>query len=306
MKRCCVALSIAMSAPPPPPPPAGRAPVDRRPRSEVRAEARRIRRRRQQIVVLSAMAMTAVLAFLGTVPGQVESAANEAPEQQRPPSRASRQATDTPSPAATGPTITYPAAGPATYVIAPGQTQVAGTSGELLRYRVQVENGITNLDPRSVADLVDNTLADRRSWTAGREWRFQRISGTERPDFTLFLVTPATRDKLCEDGVDGYTSCRKDDKVVLNVARWVKGVPHIKAPIQTYRQYAINHEVGHRLTRQHETCPGAGKPAPVMQQQTLGLHGCTANAWPFPDGKTENRGPDGSYPDPIPRTELPS
>jgi hypothetical protein len=99
--------------------------------------------------------------------------------------------------------------------------------------------------------------------------------------------------------VDGYTSCRNGDRVVINVARWATGAKAFDASLATYRQYVVNHEVGHRLGKDHELCPGPGKPAPVMQQQTLGMHGCRENGWPYLDGK-RYAGSTGHYNDLLP------
>ena len=109
-----------------------------------------------------------------------------------------------------------------------------------------------------------------------------------------FLVTPATRDLLCGHGFDRYTNCREGDRVVLNFERWTQGVPRHGADLETYRRYMINHEIGHLLGQWHELCPGPGRPAPVMQQQTIGLHGYVANPWPYLDGR-RYRGPPGTY-----------
>ncbi|MBT0768352.1 DUF3152 domain-containing protein [Kineosporia sp. J2-2] len=200
--------------------------------------------------------------------------------------------------------ITYPKAGKNTWKYASGRSKVAGKKGPLLRYRVVVEKGITGITANQFAARVTKTLADRRSWTGTGTVRLQRVPNSAKYDFTIYLATPQTRDTLCQDASkadpDRYTSCRNGDRVVLNVARWVHGVPKYGASLETYRSYMINHETGHRLGYHHQKCPAKGKKAPVMQQQTLGLHGCTANPWPRVSGKLY-QGPAGAYSDPIPK-----
>ncbi|WFE33449.1 DUF3152 domain-containing protein [Micromonospora sp. WMMD975] len=196
------------------------------------------------------------------------------------------------------PGITYPLRGGGDFRTADTVGAVAGRSGELLRYRVAVEDGIRNVDVERFAREVAATLADPRGWTGDGRWRLQRVGRGGPADFTVLLTTPVTRGDLCGDRTDRYTSCRNGDRVVVNVARWVYGVPHVP-DLGLYRQYLLNHEVGHRLGRGHERCPRAGGPAPVMVQQTLGLHGCAANAWPLVGGEPL-AGPSGQYDDPIP------
>jgi hypothetical protein len=216
----------------------------------------------------------------------------------------------TPAPTSTSPLVTapaeeqptYPEVGGGTYRIAPGDPTIVGRRGELLRYRVAVEKDIAHLDILAFADTVAATYGAAQGWTAGGQWRFQRVGPGEPADFVLYLVTPGTRDSLCQEGYDRYTSCRNGDRVVLNVARWAHGVPAYGASLAVYREYMINHETGHRLGFGHELCPGTHDLAPVMQQQTLGLHGCVANAWPYPDGRSYH-GVFGAYPDLPPRAQ---
>ncbi|MCD5315893.1 DUF3152 domain-containing protein [Kineosporia babensis] len=200
--------------------------------------------------------------------------------------------------------ITYPKAGKNTFKVATGRSKVAGKKGPLLKYRVVVEKGITGITANQFAEQVVTTLSDKRSWTGTGTVRLQRVPNSARYDFTIYLATPQTRDTLCGDATranpDRYTSCRNGDRVVVNVARWVNGVPHYGASLERYRAYVINHETGHRLGHGHVKCPGKGRTAPVMQQQTLGLHGCKANAWPKVKGKLYT-GPAGAYQDPVPK-----
>jgi hypothetical protein len=175
------------------------------------------------------------------------------------------------------------------------QGPVLGKAGKLRKFRVAVENGIQQ-DVEGFAANVDEILGDARSWTASGDLRLQRVP--QGGEFTIYLATEATSEKMClEDGLqtDKYTSCRvASGKVVINLARWMTSVPHYGAPLGVYRQYVINHEVGHQLGYGHERCPTAGGLAPVMQQQTLGLYGCVANAWPYVNGRRLT-GPPGSY-----------
>jgi hypothetical protein len=123
----------------------------------------------------------------------------------------------------------------------------------------------------------------------------QRVAEGTAYDFTVHLATGGTAARMCAAGgvnirLNGrpYTSCRVGDKVIINLDRWRLSVDEYvaaKVPLSTYRAYVINHEVGHRLGHRHELCPGPGRPAPLMMQQTLSLKGCVANPWPYLNGR---------------------
>lgn len=189
----------------------------------------------------------------------------------------------------------FPSSGPGTWSYAKNQGKVLGAAGSIKRFRVAVEKNVADEELDGFTSLVDETLGDARSWIAGKQYRLQRVPSGSSYQFTIYLATGETTRKLCAaGGMDtrlggvSYTSCRLPGRVVINLNRWRMSVPDYvngKIDLHDYRQYVINHEVGHELGRFHEGCPGKGKPAPVMQQQTYGLKGCTANAWPYVGGK---------------------
>jgi len=184
-------------------------------------------------------------------------------------------------------------------VYATTEGSVLGQAGNVRRFRVAVETGVPE-DVAGFAATVDQVLGDPRGWTAGGTLRLQRVPQNATAEFTIYLATPQTAYQMCRQaGLDirsggvPFTSCRTYGRVIINLSRWRESVPDYVnggVPLEIYRQYVINHEVGHQLGFGHEACPGAGKPAPVMQTQTLGLKGCTAYPWPYLDGQ-RYRGP---------------
>jgi hypothetical protein len=71
--------------------------------------------------------------------------------------------------------------------------------------------------------------------------------------------------------------------VIINQTRWNRATPPWNAAggsLRDYRHMVLNHETGHWLGKGHAGCPGRGKPAPVMMQQSKGLDGCRFNPWP--------------------------
>jgi hypothetical protein len=196
-------------------------------------------------------------------------------------------------------TTAFPKTGPGKYTYAVTTGPVLGTAGPIRKFRVAVESNLGSVAPMTeVLAKINSTLGDERSWVGGGQYRLQQVPSTSSYQFTIYLVTSRTSSALCAPlHTRGYTSCRQGGRVVLNLDRWMSSVPdYVKAkvPLDTYRTYMINHEVGHALGHGHELCPALGKPAPVMEQQTLGLHGCKPNPWVYVNGKRYD-GPSGWY-----------
>ena len=195
-------------------------------------------------------------------------------------------ATDRVRQTATTPTKRTPVTGSG-FAFAGSAGPVLGTAGTLRRFAVAVEKG-RGVTAADFANAIDRTLGDPRSWIAGGQFRLQRVPAGPTAEFTVYLASASTSQQMCAAGgldTAGYTSCRVAGRVIINLNRWQYAVPEYGAPLATYQAYAINHEVGHQLGHGHEACPGAGRPAPVMQQQTYGLQGCLPNAWPYVDGQ---------------------
>ena len=128
--------------------------------------------------------------------------------------------------------------------------------------------------------IADRTLNDRRGWGERRGVEFTEVR--RHGDFRLWLASAAVV-RAAHPSCSAAYSCRVGRDVFINARRWREGADSYRTlPLLGYRQYVINHEVGHWLGLDHQGCTGRADPAPVMQQQTIGLDGCAPRIWPLP------------------------
>ena len=181
---------------------------------------------------------------------------------------------------ADGSAYRVPARGGGRFAVADRSRRPSARSGRLIRFDVRVERGLA-VDADEAALLMAAVLDDERSWGSTDSVRFRLVPRGTTADLHAYVATPRTTDRLCAPLLTrGQVSCQNGRRVVLNAARWVHGAPAFRGDTAGYRRYLVNHEFGHALGHQHVGCPGRGRLAPVMLQQTKGLQGCRANPWP--------------------------
>ncbi|MEW9550860.1 DUF3152 domain-containing protein [Nonomuraea sp. NPDC050783] len=177
------------------------------------------------------------------------------------------------------PVVQVPFAASGRYAVVPGTAPARPGPGSPVRYLVEVERGLP-FAPREFAAQVHRILNDARGWA-----RFQRVDhGPVR--VRVALTSPGTTIRQCRPlRTGGELSCWNGTRSIINALRWAVGVPQYGGDLTAYRGYLISHEVGHALGHGHLSCPGPGRPAPVMAQQSKSLGRCRPNPWPFP-GRT--------------------
>ncbi|WP_373283737.1 DUF3152 domain-containing protein [Nocardia tenerifensis] len=198
--------------------------------------------------------------------------------------------------------------GTGTWHVVPGSTpQVGAGTASVFRYTVEIEDGIDTSGfggDESVAKLIESTLANPKSWTNDQKFGFRRVDQGDT-EFRISLTSRESSRKACGFEIPIDSSCYNSElgRVVLSEVRWVRGAIAFEGDIGSYRQYQINHEVGHAIGyHQHQPCETDGGLAPVMMQQTFGTKNndiaalepdgvvpadgkrCRFNPWPYPRG----------------------
>ncbi len=229
---------------------------------------------------LHASVVVAVALLLSSCAGDADTALDEAtPSTTTAPTTTS---TTTTVAASTTTTTTTSTTTTTTTTTLPSTLEIEGSP--LIEFSVEIDPDLAEELPYDeFLAFVIETLGDERSWPArGVGFRLVDDGGL----FTVIVATPDRVDELCYPlQTNGRFSCGRNGWVAINSDRWFGATDSWPGDLDTYRRYLLNHEVGHYLLgSNHEGCPGAGQPAPVMMQQTKGLNGCEPNGWVEPEG----------------------
>ncbi|KAB7789986.1 lipo protein [Bifidobacterium leontopitheci] len=138
-------------------------------------------------------------------------------------------------------------------------------------------------DTTEFAQTVYMTLNNPRGWPRAGLTFVQSDSG--RCDMT-YTLSQAQYMRTFSPICSPKYSCRAGDHVIVNYDRWRQPTEswlNGGGTLANYRTMVINHETGHKLDhRDNESvCTAPGKPAPLMQEQSMSLRGCTINPWPL-------------------------
>ncbi|MFN8194499.1 MAG: DUF3152 domain-containing protein [Nocardioidaceae bacterium] len=184
-------------------------------------------------------------------------------------------------------------------------TRVLSSQGPVVAHRVPLRRTVSyhvETRGRITANLaqfkeqVQETYDDPRGWR-GAGIGFKRVK--KGGAFTLVLAQASWVPRFSSE-CSAQWSCRVGRFVIINQTRWLHASPAWNAAHRSrrdYRHMVANHETGHWLGHGHASCPGRGRLAPVMMQQSKGTDGCRLNPWPLvselwahPSGKSWSTG----------------
>jgi hypothetical protein len=161
-------------------------------------------------------------------------------------------------------------------------TRVSNRSNQTVTYDVSTRGTIT-ADLSEFKSLANQTLNDGRGWSRlGVSFQEVASGGSFNLVLSEASQVPSFYPSICSI----YWSCTVGNYVIINQDRWLYASDSWNmagGALRDYRDMVINHETGHWLGHGDDNyhCGGAGHLAPVMQQQSIDLMGCSFNPWPL-------------------------
>jgi hypothetical protein len=167
--------------------------------------------------------------------------------------------------------------------LAKKQAPIKVTSGshKIVAYVVSTK-GVITADMAEFKSEAGQTLNDSRGW-ARLGITFQEVASGGS---LTIILSEASQVPSFSSICSIYWSCRVGSYVIINQDRWLGASDswnQAGGSLRNYRNMVINHETGHWLGHRDDNahCGGFGQPAPIMQQQSINLLGCSFNPWPL-------------------------
>ena len=143
--------------------------------------------------------------------------------------------------------------------------------------------------PSQFLNKVKKVLLDKDGWERVANVKFIFVTPSAfakiktKNKIPIRLSLNRTISRECGFRLSEQLSCcdMSSKEIWLNFTRWRDGAPASKLSLYKYRDYMINHEVGHALGRLHANCPCPGCPAPIMMQHTITIGKCSPNNKPL-------------------------
>lgn len=161
--------------------------------------------------------------------------------------------------------------------------------GRPVYYTIEIAPDVKGVPRDEFARKVAAVLGDPRGWRK-YGYTFHEVASWRPGVLRLRLETGARAAELC--GMEGFSCYRVGPgDIVFHLGNWMGG-SRSELPLDRYRTYVVNHEVGHYLGLDHQACPIAECrrrgltpcPASVMQQMTRGpaaIAPCAEADWPL-------------------------
>ena len=205
--------------------------------------------------------------------------------------------------------LDIPVRGDGNLTVVPGESDPVGT-GPTRWVRIEIEDGVP-IEPDILTPYVMSILGDAQGWTAHGRVSFGRTDGVA--DIRIVFASPKTAKDLCSRPHDAAVvdiappdvpggvpvpdaspsaspakapSCADQGILVVSAYQWAAGAKAFGDEAGQWRDYMINHPIGHLLGEPDALCGGTGQFAPVMQNQELDFTPCEPNGWPFPASST--------------------